>query len=463
MLQWTRIVSRPMRILLLMLLFAMTGSQLQAAETDALFNGATGKLILPYLRIGDEVYYVELDLVDVDQLLFKVSLTSVANVTPSGTQDAAAIYGTWSNSDFTLVLGDNGSYSFTNAVSEGGCPLGTESGSFQWEPSTGVFVATPTKDNNGSCGFSGGAGVKRVIVDGNQFQLSLNGQTSVLTAGSGNTGGNSGQTWSLTLTKNGNGSGSVISSPSPGINCGETCQFSFANGTEVTLTATPTTGSYLFEWGGCDSVSGNGNSVCHLVLGSNKTISAKFVSTIMTASIAGTGTGSIVSSPAGISCGTAGTSCSFSFPVGTTASLQAMPSSDSFFQNWSGGCTSFTGVNNSICNVLIAAGQSDNVTVTAAFTKGPVVIARVVGTGSGSITSSNPGISCSGSGAGCSHSFPAGTTVSLTALAAASSTFAGWSGSCTSTSGANGNICNIVLSSDTSSEATVDASFVKNP
>lgn len=36
----------------------------QAADTDALFSAANGKIILPYLKIGNEFYYVELELVD---------------------------------------------------------------------------------------------------------------------------------------------------------------------------------------------------------------------------------------------------------------------------------------------------------------------------------------------------------------------------------------------------------------
>jgi uncharacterized repeat protein (TIGR02543 family) len=50
------------------------------------------------------------------------------------------------------------------------------------------------------------------------------------------------------------------------------------------------------------------------------------------------------------------------------------------------------------------------------------------GTGAGTVTSSPAGISCGGT---CSHQFPQGTPVTLTAKAAKGSTFSGWTGACT--------------------------------
>jgi Divergent InlB B-repeat domain len=55
--------------------------------------------------------------------------------------------------------------------------------------------------------------------------------------------------YALTVSKQGDGSGEVSSSPA-GIGCGGTCQASFDAGTGVTLTATPDTSSIFTGWSG---------------------------------------------------------------------------------------------------------------------------------------------------------------------------------------------------------------------
>ena len=63
----------------------------------------------------------------------------------------------------------------------------------------------------------------------------------------------------VSVSKTGNGSGTVTSSPA-GINCGATCASSYTNGTVVTLTATPATGSDFTGWSGA-GCSGTGTCV----------------------------------------------------------------------------------------------------------------------------------------------------------------------------------------------------------
>jgi hypothetical protein len=72
----------------------------------------------------------------------------------------------------------------------------------------------------------------------------------------------------------------------------------------------------------------------------------------------------------------------------------------------------------------------------------------VAGSGSGSVTGA--GISCPGT---CSASFPEGTSVTLKAMAAGGSTFAGWSGACTGTAA-----CTLTMSAARS----VQASFLRD-
>src|SRR5205807_6061133 len=74
----------------------------------------------------------------------------------------------------------------------------------------------------------------------------------------------------------------------------------------------------------------------------------------------GTGSGTVVSSPAGINCGT---SCSASFPDGTAITLTATPNSGSSFGGFSGGCVSST----TTCTFTPTADS----TVNAVFNSGP--------------------------------------------------------------------------------------------
>jgi len=55
---------------------------------------------------------------------------------------------------------------------------------------------------------------------------------------------------------------------------------------------------------------------------------------------AGTGKGTVTSSPAGISCGA---SCSWNYTSGTVVRLSAAPAAGSIFTGWSGGGCSGTG------------------------------------------------------------------------------------------------------------------------
>jgi hypothetical protein len=248
----------------------------------------------------------------------------------------------------------------------------------------------------------------------------------------------------LTVHKAGSGSGGVTSSPA-GINCGSTCAAQFDHGTQITLTATPASGSSFAGWsgGGC-----SGTGTCMVTLNADTTVTATF-NTIppphtLTVSKAGSGSGGVTSSPAGIDCGS---TCAHAFDAGTQVTLTAAASSGSTFAGWSGGGCSGTGT----CTVTLNSDTTVTATFNTAAAPTHTLTVTPAGSGSGHVASGPAGIDC---GSTCSHAFDAGTQVTLTATADSGSTFTGWSGGgCSGT----GN-CVVTVNSDT----TVTATFTTN-
>ncbi len=76
----------------------------------------------------------------------------------------------------------------------------------------------------------------------------------------------------VTVSKSGDGSGTVTSSPT-GINCGTTCAYGFIAGTTVTLTPMPSPNSRFAGWSGACT----GMGTCVLTVNENKAVTATFV------------------------------------------------------------------------------------------------------------------------------------------------------------------------------------------
>jgi hypothetical protein len=76
----------------------------------------------------------------------------------------------------------------------------------------------------------------------------------------------------LTVTKRGQGSGTVTSNPA-GIDCGSTCSATFQRNTVVILTATPDILSVFDDWRGSGC---NGNGPCTITMDGDKTVEAEF-------------------------------------------------------------------------------------------------------------------------------------------------------------------------------------------
>ena len=180
-----------------------------------------------------------------------------------------------------------------------------------------------------------------------------------VTVGAGGSNTHLCPSYTLTLAKAGAGSGTVTSSQA-GIACGAACSHAYPNGTIVTLTAAPATGSVFAGWSG-GVCTGTGN--CIRTIGSNTSVTATFslVPEMLTVSKKGDGAGAVMSSPAGIDCGA---SCSHAYGYGSSVTLTASAAAGSSFAGWRDACTG-----KASCMVTMIAAQS----VTASFLKDCVV------------------------------------------------------------------------------------------
>lgn len=175
-------------------------------------------------------------------------------------------------------------------------------------------------------------------------------------------------TRSLTVASSGGGTGTVASSPA-GIDCGADCSESYSSGTIVSLTATPAANSTFAGWSG--DCSGTG-ATCTVTMDALRSVTARFElipTHVLAVAKAGAGSGGVVSSPAGIDCGS---DCSEAYQAGSVIALTATAAAGSRFAGWSGACSG-SGV---ICQVTVDAAKSATATfdlVPVADTRAPVV------------------------------------------------------------------------------------------
>ncbi len=167
------------------------------------------------------------------------------------------------------------------------------------------------------------------------------------------------------------------------------------------------------------------------------------VGTSYALTVAKAGSGSVSSSPSGVSCGSI---CAASFSAGTSVTLTAVADGGSTFAGWSGACSG-----TAACTVSMSSAQNVTATFSATSPSGTTYTLRVTraGSGSGAVSSSPSGLAC---GSTCAADFQAGTSVTLTAVADSGSTFAGWSGACSGTAA-----CTVSMSSAQNVTATFNA------
>ena len=167
--------------------------------------------------------------------------------------------------------------------------------------------------------------------------------------------------YALAVSRSGTGTGTVSSVPD-GIQCGNDCAESYADGTSVTLTALPSSGSAFTGWtGACSGTA----STCTLSMTAARNVGATFTlassSRLVTVSKAGTGKGAISSVPSGLSCGALDCSkTSASFASTSSISVTANAATGSTFTGWGGACNGTA----KVCK--LAAGKA-SLNVTAYF------------------------------------------------------------------------------------------------
>src|SRR5262249_10241585 len=130
--------------------------------------------------------------------------------------------------------------------------------------------------------------------------------------------------------------------------------------------------------------------------------------------------------------------CANAYPVGAPVTLTASAMPGWTFAGWSEACSG-TGP----CTVTMTQDQS----VLATFTRNPDVYnLAVTPSGAGTVTTADGFISCPGT---CSHTYAAGSPVTLIDHPGPGGMFLGWGGACSGTSP-----CNLTITQDLSVTAT---------
>jgi hypothetical protein len=172
----------------------------------------------------------------------------------------------------------------------------------------------------------------------------------------------------LTVARTGTGTGGVTGT---GINCGPDCTESYAPGTMVTLTATPTGGSTFGGWsgGGC-----TGTGTCVVTMDVSKTVTAQFNApapvtltfTALDETGAECGAPLINIAPPNTDCvsSSAGTTCTHSYTAGTVVNLSYDADLGCECVRWSGACAATPTVpgEDSVCTLTMNADQTAGAT-----------------------------------------------------------------------------------------------------
>jgi subtilisin family serine protease len=241
----------------------------------------------------------------------------------------------------------------------------------------------------------------------------------------------------VSVTRSGSGSGSVTSSI-PGIDCGGDCSEAYPARSYVVLTATAPAGNAFESWGGACSGT---QPTCEIFVDDVKAVTARFTNhQTLTVTRLGTGSASITSNPAGLTCNAV--ECTGEFTPGSTVAITVTPAADSYYYSVEYPyCNIFT----QPCQVTMNGPQSLRINVPLK----PVMTVTV--RGNGRVKSDPAGLDCT---ADCSVPLEVGGYV-FQPIADAGWHLARWEGDCSGTSG----WCNLYMGSD----RAITAVFEQNP
>ncbi len=191
---------------------------------------------------------------------------STCTVTMDAAKSATASFAASSGGPYTLTVTNAGKGKVTS--SPAGISCGRDCSEAYASGTAVTLTATPASGQSftgwsGAC--SGTATTCTVTMDAAKSVTATFGTGSESPPPSGDT-------YTLTVTKEGAGRGRVTSSPA-GISCGTDCSEAYASGTAVTLTATPASGSVFTGWSGACSGTG---STCTVAMDAAKTATGTF-------------------------------------------------------------------------------------------------------------------------------------------------------------------------------------------